>query len=74
MKENYPAPSDDEGDESSSVTSPLLHGRKDLCTHATSAPLLGAARPKIARQKRYDRSMHEDARTLNKALTHDNSD
>lgn len=78
MKESYPALSDDEGDESSSVTSPLLQGRKELSkmpVHATSAPLLGAARPKISRQRRYDRSLvSEDTRTLNPAVGHENSD
>lgn len=80
MKESYPALSDDEGDESSSVTSPLLQGRKDLDlgrlpSHAISAPLLSAVRPKITRQRRYDRSLvSEDTRTLNTAAGQDNSD
>lgn len=78
MKESYPALSDDEGDESSSVTSPLLQGRKELNqmpTHAISAPLLGPIRPKIARQRRYDRSLlSEDTRILNTATGHDISD
>lgn len=79
MKESYPALSDDEGDESSSVTSPLLQGRKDLGrlpSHAISAPLLGSAvRPKITRQRRYDRALiSEDTRTLNTAAAQDNSD
>lgn len=78
MKESYPALSDDEGDESSSVTSPLLQGRKDLGllpSHAISAPLLSAVRPKITRQRRYDRSLiSEDTRTLNTAAAQDNSD
>lgn len=76
MKETFPALSDDEGDESSSVTSPLLQGRKDLArmpTHAISAPLLGI-RPKITRQRRYDRSLGEETRTLNSAVGHDVSD
>lgn len=78
MKESYPAISDDEGDESSSVTSPLLQGRKDLSllpTHATSAPLLGSIKPKIQRQRRYDRNLvSEETRTLNTAAGEDNSD
>lgn len=78
MKESYPAISDDEGDESSSVTSPLLTGRKELSRmpcHAISAPLLGAARPKITRQRRYDKSLlNEDTRTLSAAPGHDTSD
>lgn len=78
MKESYPALSDDEGDESSSVTSPLLQGRKELnhmSGHAISAPLLGAARPKMMRQRRYDRSLlSEDTRTLNTAAGNDVSD
>ncbi|XP_013136460.1 PREDICTED: uncharacterized protein LOC106101696 isoform X2 [Papilio polytes] len=77
MKESYPALSDDEGDESSSVTSPLLQGRKEISPlggHATSAPLLGAARPKMLRQRRYDKSLlSEENRTLNTA-GNDNSD
>lgn len=73
MKESYPAVSDDEGDESSSVTSPLLQGRKDLPSHAISAPLL--TRPRIARQRRYDRSLlGEETRTLNATAGNDNSD
>ncbi|GBP19483.1 hypothetical protein EVAR_102029_1 [Eumeta japonica] len=76
MKESYPVLSDDEGDESSSVTSPLLQGRKELAgraAHATSAPLLGA-RPRVARARRYDRSLQgDDTRTLATA-GHDNSD
>lgn len=77
MKESYPALSDDEGDESSSVTSPLLQGRKELnhlSDHAISAPLLGA-RPKMMRQRRYDRSLlSEDTRTLNTAAASEISD
>lgn len=77
MKESYPALSDDEGDESSSVTSPLLQGRKELNrmpAHAISAPLLSSIRPKITRQRRYDRALiSEDTRTLN-AAAGDNSD
>lgn len=78
MKETYPAISDDEGDESSSVTSPLLQGRKDFSrmpAHAISAPLLSAARPKITRQRRYDKSLFADeTRTFSAAPGHDNSD
>lgn len=78
MKESFPALSDDEGDESSSVTSPLLQGRKELArvpAHAISAPLLSSVRPKITRQRRYDRSLHaEDTRILNTAVGQDNSD
>lgn len=76
MKESYPAISDDEGDESSSVTSPLLQGRKELnrTGHAISAPLL-TTRPKITRQRRYDKSLcNEETRTLSAAPGHDNSD
>ena len=77
MKENYPAISDDEGDESSSVTSPLLQGRKDLnrirTGHAISAPLL--SRPKIVRQRRYDKSLiNDEVRTFSAAPGQDNSD
>lgn len=76
MRESYPALSDDEGDESSSVTSPLLQTRKDLreAGHAISAPLLGAVRPKITRQRRYDRSLVADDTKILNAATHDNSD
>lgn len=77
MKESYPAVSDDEGDESSSVTSPLLQGRKDLnrmSGHAISAPLLGQ-RPKITRQRRYEKClMSDETRTLSAAPGQDNSD
>ncbi|CAK1544849.1 unnamed protein product [Leptosia nina] len=76
MKESYPVISDDEEDESSSVTSPLLQDRKDLNrmpVHAISAPLLSAARPKITRQRRYDKSLvRDETRTLSAAP--DNSD
>lgn len=77
MKENLSTLSDDEGDESSSVTSPLLQGRKDMKVpvHAISAPLLGPSRPKIARQRRYDKSLQgEDTKILNSTLGQDNSD
>lgn len=76
MRETLPI-SDDEGDESSSVTSPLLQGRKDVARlpgHANSAPMLSVTRPRISRQKKYDRSLLGEETRVFGVTGQDNSD